>query len=231
MQPDESHLQFGQLGHTARKVVQIPQVGPLRKIVKWAGCRESQTAACRSRQGLGSFERNLLVGNHIAIEIESHAEVLGKAIGSVERSDQRRRRRSTAWTGHFVLDGFERYCSAAKPSICSEIVCQKKGSHCRLNPSNRLRSIHHPDVLRDRQGLAVACRFSGKHTDALPCRPGSRRRKQFRGIALIGRGGGRLAAQAMPIIRPTIANVPIGQDGEIRRASGVMMMYWCDNDS
>jgi len=85
MQSDEIHAQLGQLRDNRFVVVGVPPVGTFGEIVEGLNA-----AKVEERLGVliefGQLERDSAVRNHVAVQIEANAEVLGEAIGGIERA-------------------------------------------------------------------------------------------------------------------------------------------------
>ena len=86
VQPEEVHPHLRQLAEDRLVAVAAPPIGPLGEIVERLNAAAVEQRLARFVQR-GQFQGDLLVGHHVAVQVEPHAQVLGKTIGAVERAD------------------------------------------------------------------------------------------------------------------------------------------------
>ena len=87
MQSEEIHPQLGKLAENRLVVVAVPPVGALGEIVERLDAAEGEERLADFIQAR-KFRRHLLVGHHVAVHVETHAQMFGQAIGAVERADR-----------------------------------------------------------------------------------------------------------------------------------------------
>ena len=146
VQADEVHPQLGQLGQHGAVIVEVPQVRPLRKIVKWQDAAHGKQRLAAVIQ-VGQLQRDSLVGDDVAIEVESYAEMLHEAINAIERA-------------HRIAPGNQRHLLAVVPHGLEHVLLGRQSIDGRLESGVRQQCLHRCPILRaDHDPLAVGVRL------------------------------------------------------------------------
>ena len=86
METDEVHPHFGKLGNGCLVVFRGPPVGAEGKIVKWLDPPEREQRLAWFVE-VGQFREHPFIGNHVAVQVKAHAQMLGHAVCAVKRAD------------------------------------------------------------------------------------------------------------------------------------------------